>query len=107
MINRIIIDVDEELKEIESRLKLLLTTPKGTMPMDRNYGIDFEAIIDKPVDVALEADFTCDGEWREVLRVQVPPGQKLERALPNALQAYWFRTVALGDATLSATFVYE
>ena len=52
MINRIIIDVDEELKEIESRLKLLLTTPKGTMPMDRNYGIDFEAIIDKPIDVA-------------------------------------------------------
>ena len=63
---------------------------------------------DKPVDVALEADFTCDGEWREVLRVQVPPGMKFERvALPDALQAYWFRTVALGDATLSATFVYE
>ncbi|MBQ4195914.1 MAG: hypothetical protein II622_07370, partial [Thermoguttaceae bacterium] len=63
---------------------------------------------DKPVDVALEADFTCDGEWREVLRVQVPPGMKFERvSLPDALQAYWFRTVALGDATLSATFVYE
>ena len=52
MINRIIIDVDEELKEIESRLKLLLTTPKGTMPMDRNYGIDFEEIIEKSIDVA-------------------------------------------------------
>jgi phage baseplate assembly protein W len=51
-ISRIIIDVDEELKEIESRLKLLLTTPKGTMPMDREYGIDFEAIIDKPLNVA-------------------------------------------------------
>lgn len=51
-IAKIIIDVDEELKEIESRLKLLLTTPKGTIPMDRDYGIDFDAIIDKPLNVA-------------------------------------------------------
>lgn len=52
MITNIIINVDEEIEAVESRLRLLLTTPKGTMPMDRNYGIDFETTIDKPMNVA-------------------------------------------------------
>lgn len=51
-ISEVIIDADEEIKEIENRIKLLVTTPKGSIPMDRNYGIDFGAVIDKPVAVA-------------------------------------------------------
>ncbi len=51
-ISKIIIDADEEIEGIKSRLKLLLSTPKGTVPMDRSYGIDFGAVIDKPVSVA-------------------------------------------------------
>ena len=52
LISKIIIDVDEEIKGLEERLKLLLATPKGTIPMERNYGIDFEAFLDKPINVA-------------------------------------------------------
>lgn len=42
---------EKNIKEIENRLKHLLTTPKGTMPMDRKYGIDFSSFIDKPMEV--------------------------------------------------------
>ena len=52
MVTSIIINADEEIKAVEDRLRLLLTTPKGTMPMNRNYGIDFGEVLDKPMDVA-------------------------------------------------------
>ena len=52
MVTSIIINADEEIKAVEGRLRLLLTTPKGTMPMNRNYGIDFGEVLDKPMDVA-------------------------------------------------------
>ena len=51
-IDSIIFNTGEETKELEERLTLLLTTPKGTMPMDRSYGIDIAAVLDKPVPVA-------------------------------------------------------
>ena len=52
MVTSIIINADEEIKAVEDRLRLLLTTPKGTMPMNRNYGLDFGEVLDKPMDVA-------------------------------------------------------
>ena len=52
MIDEIVIDADGDSEEIKERLRLLLTTHKGTMPMDRSYGIDLDAVIDKPLSVA-------------------------------------------------------
>ena len=51
-IDSIVFNSEEESKELKDRLTLLLTTPKGTMQMDRNYGIDLAAVLDKPVPVA-------------------------------------------------------
>lgn len=62
---------------------------------------------DADVEIALEADATATGDWREYRRFQVPAGQKVEFDFPDAFQAYWLRTVADRDATLSATFVYR
>ena len=60
---------------------------------------------DADVEIALEADATANGDWREYRRFQVPAKQKVEFAFPDAFQAYWLRTVADRDATLSATFI--
>lgn len=62
---------------------------------------------DADVEIALEADATASGDWREYRRFQVPAGQKVEFAFPDSFQAYWLRTVADRDATLSATFIYR
>ena len=62
---------------------------------------------DADVEIALEADATATGDWREYRRFQVPAKQKVEFAFPDAFQAYWLRTVADRDATLSATFIYR
>ncbi len=62
---------------------------------------------DADVEIALEADATANGDWREYRRFQVPAKQKVEFAFPDAFQAYWLRTVADRDATLSATFIYR
>lgn len=42
----------EELDNASERLKKLLTTPKGTMPLDREYGVDYSEIIDLPPPLA-------------------------------------------------------
>jgi len=62
---------------------------------------------DADVEIALEADATATGDWREYRRFQVPAGQKVEFDFPNSFQAYWLRTVADRDAKLSATFIYR
>ncbi len=62
---------------------------------------------DADVEIALETDATATGEWREYRRFQVPAKQKVEFDFPDSFQAYWLRTVADRDATLSATFVYR
>jgi hypothetical protein len=62
---------------------------------------------DVDVEIALEADATANGDWREYRRFQVPAGQKVEFDFPNSFQAYWLRTVADRDAKLSATFIYR
>lgn len=36
--------------ELMNKIKLLFTTPKGSIPYDRDYGIDF-SIIDKPISI--------------------------------------------------------
>ncbi|MBP3558741.1 MAG: hypothetical protein J6K20_13710 [Thermoguttaceae bacterium] len=62
---------------------------------------------DADVEIALEADATATGDWREYSRFQVKAGQKVEFEFPDSFQAYWLRTVADRDATLSATFIYR
>ena len=59
------------------------------------------------VEIALESDATATGDWREYRRFKVPAKQKVEFDFPDSFQAYWLRTVADRDATLSATFVYR
>jgi hypothetical protein len=55
----------------------------------------------------VQADFTGTGEFAEVTRLTVQPGQKLEHNFPDAFGAYWLRLVADQDATATATFTYE
>jgi hypothetical protein len=55
----------------------------------------------------LEADFTGTGEFAEVTRLTVQPGQPLEHRFPDAFGAYWLRLVAEQDTTATATFTYE
>ena len=55
----------------------------------------------------LEADFTGTGEFAEVTRLTVQPGQPLEHRFPDAFGAYWLRLVADQDTTATATFTYE
>lgn len=62
---------------------------------------------DVDVEIALEADATATGDWREYRRFQVPAGRQVEFDFPDTFQAYWLRTVADRDAKLSATFIYR
>ena len=47
-----------ELEEIIQNLKMIITTPKGSVPLDRNFGID-AAGLDDPIP-ALRASITRD-----------------------------------------------
>ena len=60
-----------------------------------------------PVKFRVEADFTCNGDWREVTALEVKPGEKLEHKFPDAFGAYWLRVVADQDTTATATFYWE
>lgn len=42
---------EDTLKEIDRGLQFLLSTPKGSYPLDRGFGIDY-AFLDKPAPVA-------------------------------------------------------
>lgn len=62
MFNNLVFDfeyAEANETEIENRLRCLITTPQGTMPLDRNYGIDYSAFIDKPITVAQNAYATA------------------------------------------------
>lgn len=61
----------------------------------------------EPVKFRIEADFTCNGDWREVTTLEVKPGEKLEHKFPNAFGAYWLRVVADRDTTATTTFFWE
>jgi len=61
----------------------------------------------EPVKFRVEADFTCNGDWREVITLEVKPGEKLEHKFPDAFGAYWLRVVADQDTTATATFFWE
>jgi phage baseplate assembly protein W len=39
------------VEEITQNVRMILTTPKGTLPLDRDFGLDFD-LIDKPMPVA-------------------------------------------------------
>ena len=61
----------------------------------------------EPVVVTLLADATCNGDWRPFRKIEVPADGQATLELPDSFGAYWLRTVADRDATLSAEFVYE
>lgn len=39
------------ISEISETINTIITTPKGTVPLDRNFGIDI-SILDKPINLA-------------------------------------------------------
>ena len=55
----------------------------------------------------IEADFTCTGDWREVVTLDVKPGERLEHHFPDAFGAYWLRVIPNQDTTATATFIWE
>lgn len=61
----------------------------------------------RPVVVTLEADATCNGDWRPFRQIEVPADGSATLELPDSFAAYWLRTVADRAATLSAEFIYE
>lgn len=67
----------EELRDIDECLRVLYTTPMGSQEGDRRLGINMEAVLDKPTEVAkalLTAEYvakTAEYEPRvKVLRVE-------------------------------------
>ena len=62
---------------------------------------------EEAVTISLQADATCDGDWRVVRNVEVPAGDRTEFELPDSFNAYWLRVCPNEDATLSAEFIYD
>jgi len=62
---------------------------------------------DVDVEIALEADATCNDDWKEYKRVKTPANGETTLELPETFNAYWARVVADKDATLSATFIFR
>lgn len=61
----------------------------------------------EPVTFRVEADFTGTGDWAEVTKLTVPPGEWIEHRFPDSFGAYWLRLVADKDSTATANFLYE
>ncbi len=79
----------------------MLTTGFDKKTLELKNDSDFE------VEVTLEADATCNDDWREYKRVKLPAKGSVALELPESFNAYWTRVVADKDATLSATFVFR
>ncbi|GHU51662.1 hypothetical protein FACS1894127_7950 [Clostridia bacterium] len=66
-IDKIDINPQTLVKEIAQNCTMILATPKGTVPLDRGFGLDTRAL-DKPVQIArtfLVADITAAIEQYE------------------------------------------
>jgi len=61
----------------------------------------------KPVTITLQADFTGNGEWVDVQKFTVPPGQEFEYEFPASFAAYWVRTISDQTTSMTATFIYR
>jgi hypothetical protein len=61
----------------------------------------------RAVNIAIEVDFTGNGEWHPFHTFTVPPGKTIRHKFNDAFAAYWVRTVADRDTTATAQFVYE
>ena len=57
--------------------------------------------------VRVEIDVTGAGLWVPYNLLDVPAGKSLEHRFPNGFEAYWVRTVALADATVTAQLEYR
>jgi hypothetical protein len=61
----------------------------------------------QPVRMHVQVDLAGTGEWVTYAAIDVPAGQKVERAFPVGYDAYWLRVIADMDTTATAWLVYE
>ncbi len=47
----IVIAPESVLEEVVQNVRMIITTPKGSVPLDRDFGLDFD-VIDRPMPVA-------------------------------------------------------
>jgi len=59
------------------------------------------------VNFKVQADFTGNGEWRDVVTLAVKSGERREYDFPAAFEAYWLRVIAASDTTATAQFDYR
>ena len=62
---------------------------------------------DADATITVEADITGTGVWKVYRSFNVPAGESIEHAFPEAFNAYWIRTVSDTDTKLSVQFKYE
>lgn len=62
---------------------------------------------DHPVSFNVEVDITGDGNWVTYKNLEVPAGQPVVHAFPDAFDAYWVRLSAGSKTTATAMFNYE
>jgi hypothetical protein len=55
----------------------------------------------------LEADPTGDGQWAEVKRFHLKPGDAVQHPFPDWFQACWVRLVSSKETVATAQFTYE
>jgi hypothetical protein len=61
----------------------------------------------RAVNIAIEVDFTGNGDWHPFHTFTVPPKKTIRHKFNDAFAAYWVRVVADRDTTATAQFVYE
>jgi hypothetical protein len=57
--------------------------------------------------IRVEFDITGNGLWVAYQTFEVAPGKTFEHRFPTGFNAYWLRTVALSDSTVTATLAYR
>lgn len=75
-------------------------------------GFDSKTLIlrsqsDKPIDVAVEFDPICEGEWKEFQRVTIPANEEVKIEWKEGAPAYWIRVVAKNEGVVTAEFVFN
>jgi len=59
------------------------------------------------ITVRVEVDITGTGLWCTYEEITVPPNEEVVQTFPDGFQAYWLRTTANENTTVTAQLVYE
>ena len=59
------------------------------------------------VSIRIELDATGEGDWVFYQNLEVKPGETVEHAFPDSVQAYWVRFVSSTDTTATASLEYR